>query len=408
MQKRQTLAGVCVLAVSMVWVLQSCGPKTQTVKTSYPDGKLWEEFEAYTLQEDGAKLQVKHGRYKRYYPNGKVQTEAEFKQGLVWAVAFVNDPEGKPLAEKPVSKGNGNWVFPDTLGHPMITLVYENGELAGIPQLVSAYSNPTALFGGGLPRHTLQGAAVELASQGGSAVFSDSLAPATATAGSTATASGYNPAQTDALVERFKNRQFKELYAQTAAAYRKEINETGFSTYLNYLLNLYGPVSTWKRAGYNLENVSGGGEGVTALYEVGFKHVRGQLLVQLIREGQDYKLVNMAVQCEDFAPIFELKKISEPIVRQLQNEQYDDIYRNASTLFKQVVPKNKYDEMVGQLRTAGKLEKYELAQHQVSFGQGRLMVAIIYKVTIGGKEAAAQLTMSQYGKEFLLDGFNFQ
>jgi hypothetical protein len=257
-----------------------------------------------------------------------------------------------------------------------------------------------------LPRYALEGAAVELAAQTGGATGTDSLTSAPNSA--VATASGYNPAQADALVERFKARQFKELYSQTAAAYRKEINETGFTTYLNYLLSLYGPITTWKRAGYNLENISGGGEGVTAVYEVGFKYVRGQLLVQLIREGKDYKLVNLAVQCEDFAPIFELKKISEPIVKQLQNEQYEDIYRNASTLFKQVVPKNKYDEMVGQLRTAGKLEKYELAQHQVSFAQGRLIVAIIYKVTIAGKEAAAQLTMSQYGKEFLLDGFNFQ
>jgi hypothetical protein len=90
----------------------------------------------------------------------------------------------------------------------------------------------------------------------------------------------------------------------------------------------------------------------------------------------------------------------------IKSGEYEKIYSKSSSRFKEISPRNSFDEMVQKLKGLGPLNSYQLYQHQVGLLEGQLVIAMIYEANFGGKDYLVEISVGESGSDFVLEGLN--
>ncbi len=114
------------ISVTLAVVLSACGKgPLKEMSSDYPDGQVREEW-----SEDSSG--IKQGTAITYYPNGKKQTEAEFKNGYLQGNFLMWDREGNKIADGIYKKGDpweGTFVSVTSANRRVTFTTYKNGKL---------------------------------------------------------------------------------------------------------------------------------------------------------------------------------------------------------------------------------------------------------------------------------------
>ena len=129
MRVTSVLIGLC-LALAVC----SCGPRTETVKQTYADGKPQLEFSVYR-DENGTMR--RHGDLKEWYRNGNLKKKQHYRRGFRDGVLEEYSEHGLPTHKATYKDGqrHGVDVQYDENGEPACVAEYSDGKLHGTRQV---------------------------------------------------------------------------------------------------------------------------------------------------------------------------------------------------------------------------------------------------------------------------------
>ena len=114
------------VTAGVIGPMLGCGKETlEKMESFHPNGKIWERW-----YEDSAGN--KQGKVQTYYPNGKLQTEADFMDGYLNGEFVMWSKDGDELSRGTYKNGDpwaGTFLSVDDMQQQVVFDKYEEGKL---------------------------------------------------------------------------------------------------------------------------------------------------------------------------------------------------------------------------------------------------------------------------------------
>ncbi len=352
---------------------------------------------------------TRQGISRQYYPGSRqLKTELLFEGGRLLEVMAEYEPGGqKRSAGSSLKAGTGTLNLYDDAGQLVTTVPYAGGWPTGQAEL-SRQGQPTGQlrWRSGL----LIGVELNTNAFGLGGSLSSSSADTSAPASSPqAPISGVDPAWLDQLVTWIAKGDYQALYN---AGYSKlKVNQTQAdqAKYFNFCKQLYGELTSWKLQGYNLQSAAGQGEGLEVSYECKFRYTPAQLSMLLIRENGRFRPAGYSFTLPPYTPILQITRIADPVVSMLKTGEFQKLYDQTSSRFKEQTSWSQFETAVKQLQAQGNIESSQLLEHEVGLIDHAIALSVVYEVKIAAKTAYLQMTFTQKPDgSFILEGLNMQ
>lgn len=383
-------------------VLLGCNKK-QEVTLYYDPATKKKPLFSYHEKEPGCK----EGVFKEFDENGKLIRECEYKNCRLWRLIANYKPDGTTLDKDAIKDGNGEDVRYRQDGTLLYKISYKNG----LPDGKAQYFDAT-----GRTLTSLVYLVGELVGQEGELTF-PAQTPGNATDSTKNTETPNAPpsgnlaadlADADNMIKLIQSGDANGLYARAFSEFKKAQSLKGVQKYIDYTRKLYGPMKSFNRQSYNFASQAGLGDGMQVIYLCTFGYCKGGIELKLLKENNQFKLAGYNIQVEDYTPISQVENIAKPTIDLLKRGMYDDIYNTTSDRFKKITPKDQFDLLMKELGSVGKVDGATLYQHQVGVLSDKLALIAVYELRIGGKEVFMEMTFTEHGNGFILEGMNLQ
>lgn len=332
--------------------------------------------------------ELRNGEYTDTLAEGKLIRKAVYVNGRLMEVLSQQDSAGRTLESGDLKEGNGVLYLYTPAGKLFARQAMRQGVPHGATEMLDTAGNVIAWLEyryGVLSQSRIAGGG-DGQESGKKNVYFDTK-------------------ETDKAMAQFKAGNSDALYQNLLNEYKKQETPASFKRYLAFLKELYGDLREYKMETYNLVKNANLGEGAEVLYICKFAYCKGAIAMRFFREKDQFKLADFSVQTEPYTPITQVTRIGNPVLDALKAGNFNDVYNAASERFKEATPKTQFDAMIEKFRQMGSISAYQLYQHQVGLSQGKIVVVMIYEVTIGGKEHYFELSMTeQSANKFILEG----
>ena len=387
------------LSILFLILLQVSCTKKETKNIYYDDTDKVKE----TIELMKEKPEIRDGKSVLYYLNGKIQHEAEYKKGVLWSVDKVSDTSGKIIKENPIKEGSGILPIYDRNGLLIAELNYKSGYLEG----ESSYFDQGTLISKvayrvGIPEKTISD--IHKISLGESNLINDSTQKSDSK--EKVSISGFDAKQSDELMTLIQKKSYTELHSKGTSDYQKDVPLVNLTRYLNYCIELYGPLKSYSMEAYQIKSMRGMGEGLEVAYQCQFGYCKGIITLTMFRENGKFALGNIDIMVAEHTPVIQITRMASPVLDKMKVKDFEGIYQNAAPIFKSNTPINEFRAAMAEFGKIGTIDSYELYQHNVAFRDGRLSVATVFKIKIDGKEFPMSLIFMEEGNTFKLAGFN--
>jgi hypothetical protein len=380
-----------VLVGLLALLLAACGgkPDAASVKNTFADGSTSEE---YSLNADS----LRHGSYTSYHANGKVFEKLSYRNGLLWEVLEIRDADGQLLAEKTLKDGTGSLPRYTTTGQLIARAAYRNGLPDGPLELFEPSSASTQpiyelKYLNGLPVSNDHPLYLRALAQAPVDTSGNEVLPAGGKA-----IPGFSTQFPNRVMRLLLARNLDSLYALTPALYKQRYKLDDLKLYLDFAHELLGPYTSYKLASYDSETVPGQGTAIQVRYKT--RHLNAEGITELLlimKDSATIELGNIAIQTIPGNPIPGMDKVGNPIMQLLQDKKPDQVYDMAGQELKKMVNKNQFVQMFNQLYQMGGITRYSLQHTEVSLMDGKAVVVLLYKITVGTQDIGMQLAFSR-------------
>lgn len=371
----------------------SCS-KNEKAITNYYESNPKAIKETYTVIGESPSLI--DGIYKEFYPNGKIKNEIAYKLGRIWNIIAQYDSSGNKLTLSRVSNGKGTMVIYSMNGEPLVEVELEAGQPSGKVKYYAG--NKTYLWHNGLP--WLE----ESSSENNTPLFEPQ--PTSPQDSIKVVQSGFNINVADAMVNDLREGKIIDVYSKSYSKLKQVQSFSQFEKYWNFLIKIYGKLKSYRRISYQLSGMDAAGEGLEVIYECQFGLVKGALYMTFVSESGKLSLAGMTIRAEDYAPIVEVNNMGKVYMENIKTGDYEKIYNQSSSRFKEISPRSAFDEMTQKLKSLGPLSSYQLYQHQVGLLDGQLVVAMVYEANFGGKDFFVEVNVGETPSGYVLEGLN--
>lgn len=396
-------------AVLLLLFGQACGDGELEERTTYHGNNQEQVKETYSVVRGDPP--IREGTYKRFYKNGQLAEELVFRRDRLWEVVHQFDEAGNELEGSQVSEGKGTYVSYSPGGNKVGQVQITDGLPAGQLKVFSPEGMEVASIRlrdglpGSLPAGSAEGLTdLEIGS-------GDSLAMPDLRRGGGQLQRGQlrkdvDPGIADRMMGQFKQQRASALYAALHPKVKQQYQQPAYQDYINFLIKIYGPVQSFKRIDYGVQDHPQAGEVLQAMYDVQFKYVRAAVMVYMVPSGGEFRLFELAIQTEDYAPISEIKNAGDPIMEYIKNGNWEGLYNAASVRFQQMYTLEEMKQLGQQFAQLGQVSSYQLYTHQVLFIENKVSFIAVYEATIEGKGVPIQLSFTRFNGQFKLEAVN--
>jgi hypothetical protein len=406
---------VCLL-LALSSLLTACGEGPTTVKRYYDrpndsDSVRQLKVQYNVMPGDSSR---KHGTFKAFYPNGQLKIELAYKMGKPWVVYQQFDQEGQPREVSTLQNGNGLLKTFDYNGQPVSKIRYAHGLPEGPAQFYGtggqvssrvhyaggvAFSRNDLSEGAG-PAPGGSFAAQSNSSDTTAADSADTLQSRMAAAGSGN--SSVNMAAAKQVLQQFQARKTQQLANNFAAPILDQQGLEAVKRYLDFISTIYGELERYERMQYGLKSHPRFGEMLQVAYKCKFSYCQAGLILAMLREGGQFRPLNISVQAAAYTPITEIREACDPVMDRLKQEQWDALYQNASAKLREKVSKEQFQQKVNQYESQGEISSYTLRQHRVGLAQGSLTIDAVYEAQVSGETEMVEMLMIKEDGAFKL------
>lgn len=384
-------------------VLISCNSNELIDKVEYFDETKKVKKEVYQVLKDQPGL--KSGVFKSYYRDGKLKEELVFNNGALEEVKEINDISGKSIQKNSVKNGNGIYIRLDDSGKKIAEIEYKDG----IPQGLIKYFDENEYQISEV--HYEKGLPVRINTQTNISTDTENKENSHDTLSKKKdlpTVTGFDPKISESILNQLKNSEYDKLYLNSFSKLKQSQGLAEMKRYLGFLKEVYGQIKSFSMDSYELKSQSGVGEVLQVVYNTDFQFCKGQILIALAKDKDQFKLAGLDIAAAPYTPVMQVTKLGNPIAEKLKNKDYDGIYKNASPRFKSEAPYEQFIQAMKEVEKSGNFSSYSLEDHKIILVDKKLAIVANYKVKIGTMDANLMMNFIEENGSFILYGLNLQ